>query len=227
MTSGLHVGLMVPGNNTTMERELPACLPKGSRCTTIKIPRGKGLLTPQTLPAYRQQAIDLATQFARTDIDIVAYGCTAAGFIAGPAQDEALAHDLAAVAGRPVVTTARAMVQCLQEAGAKHIALVTPYLDAVNEQLKAFLADGGISVLSFDSFYAPDTDALGRIEAPAVAALARKTMTKDCDALFVACTQLPTRSIVDELCAEFGRPVLTSIGATARRIMVTLEAHAG
>ena len=35
----LRVGLMVPINNTTMERELLAWLPAGSRCTTLRIPR--------------------------------------------------------------------------------------------------------------------------------------------------------------------------------------------
>lgn len=226
MARALEVGLMVPINNTTMERELTAYLPAGSRCTTLKIPRGKGLLTPETLPAYKQQALDLARQFARTPIDVIAYGCTAAGFISGPAGDAELARDLAAVTGRPVVTTARSMVACLQAVGARQIALVTPYLDAVNRQLKAFLADGGIAVRSFDSFYAPDVDALGRIESSAVAQLARKTMTDECDALFVACSQLPTRDILDDLRAEFGRPVLTSIGSTAQQILLAMEARA-
>ena len=40
----LRVGLMVPANNTTMEVELAAWLPAGSTITTVKIPRGAGLL---------------------------------------------------------------------------------------------------------------------------------------------------------------------------------------
>lgn len=226
MTRALDVGLMVPINNTTMERELIAYLPRGSRCITLKIPRGKGLLTPETLPAYKQQALELAREFSRSAVDAVAYGCTAAGFIAGPAGDAELARDLAAATGKPVVTTARSMVKCLQEVGARRIALVTPYLDAVNRQLKAFLADGGIEVASFDSFYAPDVETLGRIEAPEVAALARKTMTKQCDALFIACAQLPTFDILAELRAEFGRPVLTSIGSTAKQLLIATQAQA-
>ena len=45
MQTPLRVGLMVPANNTTMEVELPAWLPAGSTVTTVKIPRGQGLLT--------------------------------------------------------------------------------------------------------------------------------------------------------------------------------------
>ena len=96
----LRVGLMVPINNTTMERELLAWLPAGSRCTTLRIPRGKGLLTPETMPAYREQALALAATFADLDIDCVVYGCTAAGFIAGPAGEAELAARIAEITGK-------------------------------------------------------------------------------------------------------------------------------
>ena len=217
MSEALHAGLMVPSNNTTMERELLTWLPAGSTCRTIKIQRGKGMLTKETLPEYRAQAVKLAETLAERAIDVVAYGCTAAGFISGPAGDAALQSDLSSVTGKAVVTTARSMVQALQDAGVKNIALVTPYLDAVNVQLKAFLAEGGIHVKSFNSFYAKDVDELGRIESHQVAKLSRETMRDDCEALFIGCSQLPTAEILGELSREFGRPAFSSIQVTAQR----------
>jgi len=217
MEKALHVGLMVPINNTTMARELPAWLPEGSTCVTQRIPRGKGLLTKESLPEYMAQALKLAETFQDPTVDVVAYGCTAAGFISGPAGDAALQGNLAEITGKRVVTTARSMVLALREIGATQIALVTPYLDAVNTQLKAFLADGGITVLRFNSFYAQNTDELGRIEAHQVAKLARETMKDDCEALFIGCSQLPTYEILDDLQREFGRPALSSIQVTARQ----------
>ena len=223
MKDALHVGLMVPINNTTMERELLAWLPAGTTCATQRIPRGKGLLTKESLPEYMAQALELAKAFDDPEIDVVAYGCTAAGFIAGPAGDASLQGDLASITGKNVVTTARSMVLALQEIGAKNIALVTPYLDAVNTQLKAFLADGGIEVKRFNSFYAQNTDELGRIEAAQVARLARETMREDCDALFIGCSQLPTCEILGDLQREFGRPAFSSIQVTARRAQCAAE----
>jgi maleate cis-trans isomerase len=217
MNTTLNVGLMVPINNTTFEGEILAWLPAGSTCTTLRIPRGKDLLTLETLPAYKAQALSLAVRFAVADIDVVAYGCTAAGFISGPAGDTQLARELAAITGKPVVTTARSMVLALQEVKAKNIALVTPYMDTVNEQLKAFLSDGGIHVRRFNSFYAANVDDLGRIRSDAVASLARETMDDDCDGLFIACAQLPTREILDDLSKEFKRPVLSANWATTRQ----------
>jgi maleate cis-trans isomerase len=212
----LRVGLMVPANNTTMEGELSAWLPDGSTVTTVKIPRGPGLLTPETIPAYRDSAISLARQhFGKGGFDLVAYGCTAAGFISGPPGDAALAKMLSDATGLPVVTTARAMVNALQHDQAKRVAVVTPYHDAVNTQLTAFLADGGIDVVRLATFRAPDVDALGRITAEDVRGLACATMGSDCDALFIGCSQLPTHAILDDLEREFNRPAWSSIRATA------------
>ena len=215
METALRVGLMVPANNTTMERELVAWLPPGSSCMTLRIPRGKGLLTPETMPAYRERALALAAMFADLDIDCVAYGCTAAGFIAGPAGEAELAARIAEITGKVVVTTARSMVSVLQEVRAKEIALLTPYPDHVNEQLMVFLTDADIRVRRMDSFRVDDVGELGRISSDAVADRARAIMDRDCDALFIACSQLPTYDILDGLQTEFGRPAWSSIKATA------------
>jgi maleate cis-trans isomerase len=219
----LNIGLMVPINNTTMERELLAWSPVGSVCTTLRIPRGKGLLTPEAMPAYKAQALALAATFADRHIDVVVYGCTAAGFIAGPAGEAKLAAELSEVTGKPVVTTALSMVLTLQEFHAGDIALITPYPDPVNERLTIFLKEGGIRIKRFDSFRVADVERLGSITQDAVADLARATMGRDCDALFIACSQLPTYDILERLQTEFGRPAWSSIKATARQVRRALD----
>jgi maleate cis-trans isomerase len=198
-----------------MEGELLAWLPPGSTCQTVRIPRGPGLLTDETLPAYLASAVELSRSFADMGIDVLAYGCTAAGFIMGPAGDAEIARRLHETTGRPVVTTARSMVKALQRAGARRIALLTPYQDDVNDRLKAFLADGDITVSSFDSFYAADVHALGMITSAQVTERARALHAKaPVDALFIACSQLPTLDAVGVL-SQHDQPVLSSIQVTA------------
>jgi maleate cis-trans isomerase len=219
----MNVGLLVPINNTTMERELLAWLPAHSLCHTLRIPRGKGLLVQETVQAYMASALSLAESFAEEDLDAVVYGCTAAGFLMGPQADAALAEDLRRVTGKPVVTTARAMVQALGQSSAKDIAVVTPYAEEVNRQLTRFLDCAGIRVRRLSSLGAANTEELGRIQAPAVAELARRTMGEDCDALFIACSQLPTHEILDGLQEEYSQPVWSSIYATAWQVRRALE----
>lgn len=212
--TGLKVGLIVPMNNTTMAREIAGWLPTGSEIQVLRIPRGKGLITPEVLPEYVRSTLDLAAGMSK-NLDVIAYGCTAAGFVAGPDGEAQLAKDLQAVTGTPVVTTARSMVLALRELGARRIALVSPYSESVNRALMKFLDEDEIRVEELASFNAPDVDALGRITESQVAELARKTMSASCDAMFIACSQLPTLGVLDGLSAEFGRPVMSSIKATA------------
>jgi maleate cis-trans isomerase len=218
-----HIALMVPINNTTMATELVGWLPTGTDCQTLKIPRGQGLLTRETIPAYKVQALALAQTLVGQPIQALAYGCTAASFLSGAQGDAELCAELTQLVGKPVVTTASAMVKALQAQGVQRIGLVTPYHDEVNDQLKQFLADGGIEILAFDSLRAPNVDALGRITSTEVAQMARHVMTDGCDAMFIACSQLPTFDILQGLSAEFGRPVLSSIQATAQQLRATLH----
>jgi maleate cis-trans isomerase len=219
----LRIGLMVPVNNTTMEPELLAWLPPGSTCIRIGIPRAKGMLTPADLPGYLEQATRLARELPREQIDLVVYGCTAAGFIAGPRRDAEVAAELAAITSRPVVTTASSMNAVLGQLGAKRIALVTPYLDAVNERLKSFIEDAGMRVEALSSFHASTVDELAAITPAQIAQRARETARSGIDAMFIACSQLPTRAIVPELERELGIPVWSSIRATAREATRALE----
>lgn len=211
----LRIGLMVPINNTTMEPELLSWLPEGSRCRTLRIPRGKGTLKPEDLPAYVAQAMTLAEMFAGDDIELLIYGCTAAGFMMGPARDAAIAGDLSRITGKPVVTTASAMIHALRHLGARRIGLVTPYLDVVNERLRKFVEDADIAVDVLASFRAQNVDELAAITPDRIASLTRETMPPSCDAVFIACSQLPTRGILDRLERDFCRPVWSSIRATA------------
>ena len=220
-TPPLRVGLIVPINNTTMERELLGALPPGSSCVTLRIPRGKGLLTREVLPAYQDASLALAREFPAA-LDIIAYGCTAAGFLAGPPADAALAARIEAATGTAVVTTARAMVAELLAASVRRVDLVTPYADAVNQGLEAFLAASAIAVGRIERLPAPDVDALGRLTADDVAAAARRLTGSDSDAIFIACSQLPTATVLGPLREACGKPVLSSIQATAAQVLLAV-----
>jgi maleate cis-trans isomerase len=209
------IALMVPANNTTVAAEMPVWLEDGFEFETVRIPRPKGLLTLEVMPAYKASALDLAATLKGKNFDLIAYACTAASFLQGPEADIELAKELNRVSGIPAATTGQAMVQCLKSIGAKHIALVSPYSSEVNRRLVSYLGSSSISVARLGEMPAADTDALGRITSGEVAAMMRKTFTAECDAAFIACAQLPSIDIVDTLAAEFGKPVWSSVKATA------------
>jgi len=225
--SSPRIGLMVPINNTTMEPELLAWLPAGATCRTLRIPRQQGLLTLADIPAYAARGLALARDLRNDDLHVVVYGCTAAGILAGRTRDAEIVAGLTEATGAPTISTVGAMMSWLEQSGAKAIALVTPYQDDVNQQLRALVEGAGITIRVLSTFGTRTVNELGRITAAQVAARAREVMRDDCDGMFVACSQLPTRAILDGLQREFGRPLSSSIHATAwqaRRVLALAEA---
>ena len=73
----------------------------------------------------------------------------------------------------------------------------------------------GIAVEILASFRAQTVDDLAAIKPAQIAALSREVMRESCDALFIACSQLPTREILPDLERDLGRPAWSSIRATA------------
>ncbi len=222
----LRAGLMVPANNTTMERELLGWLPPGSTCQTLRVPRGQGLLTAETVPAYLAASLELAETFA-CDLDVIVYGCTAASFIAGLEADRMMARRIRALRGVAVVTATGSMLAELGEVQARSIGLVTPYSDAVNAALEQALSGDGIKVVRIERLPAPDVEALGRLTAEDAAGAAQRLTGTPIDAVFIACSQLPTAAILDGVGSHIGVPVLSSIQASAAQAMRRLAATGG
>jgi len=223
MKEPIHLGLMVPGNNTTMEVELLAWLPAGSTCQTIKIPRDPGPTTRVTAPAYTAKAVKLSEDFAQGNIDVVVFGCTAASFMCGPQADAELQRAISKASTKPTVTTAGSMSVSLKAIGARKIAVLTPYVAEVNGGLTEFLTSEHIEIVRLSSFNCANVHELGKITAAQVSERAHALMaelTEPVDALFIACTQLPTRDILEPLRQAFKIPVLTSIQVTAEQAML-------
>jgi len=207
--------LVVPENNTTMAPELSALCPQFVPLVVALVQRPARTLTRADLPAYAESTLAAVEPFLATAPNLVFYGCTAAGFLGGPDGNAAMVAKLAARTGGTVVSTAGAMVDVLRHEGVTSAAVVTPYLPAVNEGLRGYLAASGIAVETLESFLCATTAELGRITSEQVRDLALRTATPGSEALFIACSQLPTLGILDDLRARLGIPVWSSIAATA------------
>ncbi len=207
--------LVVPANNTTMETELNALCPALAPFAVARVRRPPRTLTLADLPAYRAATLEAIEPFLERPPELVVYGCTAAGFLGGPDGNARVVAALGARSGAPVVSTAAAMVDVLRHDGVTDVAVVTPYLAAVNDGLRAYLAAAGIGVASLDSFLCATTEALGRITAAEVHAKVLAGLTPATRAVFIACSQLPTLAVVPDLRRRLGIPVWSSIAATA------------
>jgi len=206
----MHLGLMVPANNTTFENEIMEWLPAGYKVTTVKIPRGAAIMTPETIPQYNASALNAAEIFCSLDVDRILYGCTAAGFFGGPSADHQIREDLVKLTGKPVTSTANSMCESLREAGVKKLSLVTPYPEWLNIKLEQYLYEEGFEVDKIDSFFVSSVEELGRINSDQVFEMALRTSSENCEGLFIACAQLPTAKILEKLRITLKKPVFSS-----------------
>jgi len=222
MTAGMKAAsrelsaiLVVPDTNTTMEPELRALWPEITRLQRVGVPRPMRPIVVGDLPEYRANTLEAVKALLPCKIDVVLYGCTTAGFLAGPAGDREVGQALSDLTGAPAVTTASSMVQALRHSSMRRPAVVTPYLQASNEGLKRFLATMDIHVSVLNSFLLKTVDEYNQVTREQVRELSLTTgMGADSDGLFIACTQLPTLGILPALRQSLQKPVWGAIEAT-------------
>jgi maleate cis-trans isomerase len=154
-------------------------------------------------------------------------GCTAAGFLAGPQGDAEFCARLSEASGAPVVSAAGSMVKVLRAKSVRQLAVVSPYGPLVNDALRHFLFSSGFGITRFEGFEVGGIKELLALSARDVADRARRAVTDDSDAVFVACSQLPTYGMLDELENETHRPAWSSVRAIAWNACLTLGVDFG
>jgi maleate cis-trans isomerase len=220
MARRIRVMIVLPENNTTIEPEIARLCPALAPLAVARVKRPPRTLLLEDLPAYAEATIEAIAPFtndpfANKPWDLVIYGCTAAGFLGGPESNDRMIERLRERTGAVVVSTAGAMVEALRADDVTETAVVTPYLQPVNDGLRKYLAEAGVAVETLNSFLCKTTAELSAVTEDEVLELARQTVTPSSKSLFVACSQLPTLRAVPQLRRDLRIPVWSSIQATA------------
>ena len=211
----IHVGVVMPASNTTLEPELQAWFPQPIRLSIQRITRPGGMLRPQDLPAERERVAAAGEALRREQPDVVIMGCTAAGFLAGPQGDLDFCSDLQQATGAPTVSAAGSMLAALRASNAESVSVLTPYGPVVNDALRDFLQRSGLRIAAFQGFEVANVQELLAIDERRVAERARQAAAEPSDAIFIACSQLPTHGVLGPLSREAARPAWSSIKAAA------------
>ena len=140
--------------------------------------------------------------------EVVAYLCTSGSFIRGMAGEAELCQAMVDAGAPSAVTSSGALAEAIQELGLSGISVITPYDAELTESLIAFLSELGVTVVR--SEYLGLGGGIWRVNYRTVAELILKADVDDADAVFVACTNLPTYDIIAPLEARLGKPVLTA-----------------
>jgi len=185
-------------------------------------------VTPEELNRMVEASDLAAVSLADSPVDVIAYACLVAVMCRGVGAAVEVERRLdAALPGAPrrppVVSSAGALIDALRALGATRVALVTPYLRPLAEQVADTFRGEGFVVTDLVALEVADNVAVGRLDPHGLPPIARRIDTGAVDAVVLsACVQMPSLPVVQEVEDELGVPVVTAATATARSILLAL-----
>lgn len=174
-----------------------------------RIPSGSDL-TPDTI-ARMETDLPMAAGLLppAAQFDSVGYGCTSGTTLIGADRVGALIRG--SVQTRNVADPLSAAIAALRSLGLSRLAIVSPYIDAVSQPVRAAFDAAGFRVGASVSFGEEVEARVARIDPASIRAAALEVgRHADVEAVFLSCTNLRTLGIIDDLEAELGKPVLSS-----------------
>ncbi len=205
----VRIGLIALGVDHAVEAELWRMLPRER--AEIYVSRVT-VANPCTVANLRAIMPDLTRAASLilpgTSLDVIAFAATSGTVVMG--IDEVTARIRAARPGIAVTTPITAAMAAFQRLGVSSVAMLTPYIDEINQSIRGFLEAREIAVVGLDSFDLVDDIAMSAIPPAAIRAAALDVDSEHAQAVFISCTALRATGIVAELEARLGKPVVTS-----------------
>lgn len=213
------LGLVVLQADETVEPELQAAFSQdGVALYTSRI-ESEAEVTPDALITMEAKLPASIALFPPSlSFDVIGYACTSGATIIGPARTSELilAHSNAKFATNPLT----ALIDTCHELKIKNLTFISPYVDEVSAPVRAYLKkNAGINITEFASFDEKHEAKVARIDPQSTLQACLEIGGKGrCDAVFLACTNLRTATILQEAHDRLGIPVFSSNSVLARHM---------
>jgi maleate isomerase len=219
-----RLGLLVPSSNSTQEPEFAEMLPASvslhvTRLTLSNVDPDSTLNIVAELEKESRKLADAA-------VDIVVLAATAPSTRMGKGYDAQLIKRMEDATGKPATTAATAMLESFAALGVRRVALAAPWHEQTNKVVAAFLEAHGIDVVSQVAMGVVRNNDIGRLSPQTAFENGRKADRKDADAVFLACGNWWTASIVERLEQALGKPVVTTNTVAIWAALRMLGGHA-
>jgi maleate isomerase len=216
-----RIGLIVPSSNTVVEPDFYRTVPSDATVHAARM-----FLAETTEAAERVMITEYVPQ-AVTDLaslhpDAVAFACTTGGAVLGADGEAKLIEQIAHDTGARVVSTNDAVKERIAQYEPRRVAVLTPYVDELNQHIRAGLEGRGLNVVHMAGLGITENVDIARVAPANIVQFADEQLTGlDFDLLLVSCTNFRALEARPALLERFGVPVVTSNQAT---IEATLEA---
>ena len=207
-----RIGLLVPSVNTVVEPEFNRLLSEDIGVYAARLRNSRA--DCEDSRAMLQHVERAADELGSAQADLIAFACTASSFVAGDAGETQLRQRIERAGRTRALTTSGAVAAALHVLQVRRLVVATPYPDELNALEKHYLEAAGFEVLEISGMGIVEAFEIGTLTPQQTAAFARDAWRPGAEALFISCTNLRSIEVLQELAAEFGKPVFSSNSAT-------------
>lgn len=218
-----HFGALIPSTNTTVEIEyshlIPADVAQAHYGRLLSASHDKSPFSPPVDADVAYQSKLLAT--AR--VEIIALIQTSACLFTDDYDETTCARIAENSGGIPAITSAMAIGEALRALGARHVALVSPYSEAVNARARHYFETRhGVKIAALEGFAAKDSYMIGQLGPENARDAFARIDRPEIEAFVVPGGNFPTMASIPAWEREFAKPVVTTnqaaLWAMLRRI---------
>ena len=101
----------------------------------------------------------------------------------------------------------------LDQFDARRIAVLTPYIDEVNDNIAHYLETNDKIISAFTSFKIAENEEMAKLSSNSIYQAALEADREDADALFISCTAIRAVDVIEKIEQKLGKPVVTAVQA--------------
>jgi maleate isomerase len=151
-------------------------------------------------------------------LDVMGFTCTSGAMVIG--EDKVFNLIRKVRPGIPCSSPITGAIAGMKALGLRRVALLTPYVQAINDMMRGYIEARGIAVPVMGSFNNADDDEVARITTASTRdAAIELARSEHVDGIFVSCTSLRSLDVIPEVEAATGKPMLASNPAQAWHLL--------
>jgi arylmalonate decarboxylase len=170
-------------------------------------------MTPEGFNAVIARIPAAAEKLAAAGAEAIELTGTSLTFFQGEAYNQQLRKAVTDASGLPATTMSNGVIDGLKAVGAQRVAVATAYNDEINDRLRAFLLEHGLTPLVVTGLgieAIADVDSVTQDDLLEFGARVRAS-APDADSLLVSCGGFRTLELIAPLEARTGVPVISSM----------------
>ena len=221
-----RIGLIVPSSNTTLEVDFYRSFgPEVSLHTTRMY---LDVVTRENEAKMISKGLPQAVKLLKTlEPDVILFGCTSGGALGGLDHDQKIRARIEKRTGVKTLTVLSSVTEALKGLAARKIGVFTPYIDEVNEDIRASLVGAQFQVSFLRGMSLVHNVDVGKVTPEEIAGFVRDGMdpSSPVDALFLSCTNWRAYEALPILRSFIFVPIVTSSQAAIQSTRDYLERH--